>query len=183
MKEINEALLKQNEDNLLYYESLAAELKLAEDPADLALAEEELAEAGLLKRRRKPQTKKQSVPYSLYEKDGCKIYCGKGAIQNEFVTFKIGKEQDLWLHAAKSHGAHVILSFKGEEPPVSALLYAAEIAAYYSERRGDVKTDVDYTRRKNVRRHPAKKVGLVYYTDYKTVSVTPNGHEEAKTSF
>ena len=182
-KEINESLLKQNQDNLLYYESLSAELKLADDPRDLTLLEEELAEAGLLKIRRKAQTKKPTVPYTVYEKDGCKIYCGKGALQNELVTFKLGKEGDLWLHAAKSHGAHAIISSPNGEPAEKTILFAAELAAYYSERRDDQTVAVDYTHRRNVRRHPAKKVGLVYYTDYKTIIVRPSGHEESKTSF
>ena len=39
---------------------------------------------------------------------------------------------------------------------------------------------VSRPKRKNVRRHPAKKVGLVYYTDYKTIAVKPNAHDESK---
>lgn len=182
-KEINENLLRQNQDNLLYYESLAIELKIAEDLSDLAMTEEELRAAGLIKTQRKAEQKKDSPRCLLFEKDGCKIYCGKGALQNEFVTFKLGKEQDLWLHAAKSHGAHIIISSEKEEIKEETILFAAEIAAYYSERREDAVVSVDYTRRKNVRRHPAKKTGLVYYTDYKTIAVHPNAHEEARKSF
>ncbi|HCJ01798.1 MAG TPA: hypothetical protein DHV31_02780 [Clostridiales bacterium] len=179
-KEINEKLLKQNEDNLLYYHALETELKLAETPQDLALTEESMREAGLIKAQRKGKKKEPQILFLTYEKDGHKIYCGKGGLQNEYVTFKVGRENDIWLHAAKSHGAHVILSTEGKEPPEALLLFAAEIAAYYSERREDLSVEVDYTKRKNVRRHPAKKVGLVYYTDYKTIAARPNAHEEAK---
>ena len=70
-----------------------------------------------------------------------------------------------------------------EEIKEETILFAAEIAAYYSERREDAVVSVDYTRRKNVRRHPAKKTGLIYYTDYKTIHVHPNAHEEARKSF
>ena len=74
----------------------------------------------------------------------------------------------------------MILSPEEKEVSDEAILFAAEIAAYYSERREDQTVSVDYTKRKNVRRHPAKKVGLVYYTDYKTIAVKPNAHDESK---
>lgn len=178
--EINRAMLKQNQDNLLYYEELSAQIKMAETVQDLSIAEEEMRAAGLLKTQRKTRAKEAPMRAMSFCAFGCKIYCGKGGLQNEYVTFKLGKENDVWLHAAKSHGAHVILS--PEEKPISdeALLFAAEIAAYYSERRADQTVSVDYTKRKNVRRHPAKKVGLVYYTDYKTIAVKPNSHENNK---
>ena len=181
-KEINETLLKQNQDNLLYYDALAAEIKMAETAEDLALIEEEMREAGILKIQRQPKKKEKerAIPFLTFEAEGYTIYCGKGGLQNEHVTFKVAKERDVWLHAAKSHGAHVIVKADRGAVPERILLVAAEIAAYYSERRGDQKVEVDYTERKNVRRHPAKKIGLVYYTDYMTVAAKPNAHEEYK---
>ena len=136
-KEINEVLLKQNQDNLLYYEALAAQLKLADSTEDVAITEEEMREAGLIKIQRKGKTAKPQIGCLVFEKNGCKIYSGKGGLQNEYVTFKIGRENDIWLHAAKSHGAHVIIATEGKEPTEELILFAAEIAAYYSERRED----------------------------------------------
>ena len=178
--EINQAMLKQNQDNLLYYEELAAQIKMAETVQDITITEEEMRAAGLLKTQRKAHAKESSVKALSFQKFGCRIYCGKGGLQNEYVTFKLGKENDVWLHAAKSHGAHVILSPEEKEVTEEAILFAAEIAAYYSERREDQSVSVDYTKRKNVRRHPAKKIGLVYYSDYKTIAVKPNAHDESK---
>ena len=181
-KEINETLLKQNQDNLLYYDALTAEIKMAESAEDLALIEEEMRESGILKTQKQPKKKEKerAIPFLSFEADGYAIYCGKGGLQNEQVTFKIGKDRDLWLHAAKSHGAHVIVKADKGSIPDRILLIASEIAAYYSERRADQKVEVDYTERRNVRRHPAKKIGLVYYTDYSTVAAKPNAHEELK---
>ena len=179
-KQVNETLLKQNQDNLLYYQSLVAELKLAEDPQDLVFTERAMREAGLIKAKQKAKAKEAPILCLTFRKNGGKIYCGKGGLQNEYVTFKLGRENDVWLHAAKSHGAHVILSTENGAPSEEMILFAAEIAAYYSERREDVSVEVDYTKRKNVRRHPAKKVGLVYYSDYKTIAARPNPHSEAK---
>ena len=179
-KEINENLLQQNKDNLLYYEALTAQLKLADSVEDVVLTEEEMRESGLLKTQRSAKAKEKAIPFLTFEYQNCKIYCGKGGLQNEYVTFKVGKERDLWLHAAKSHGAHVIVACESGTVPEKVVLLAAEIAAYYSERRLDQKVEVDYTLRRNVRRHPAKKIGLVYYADYQTIAVRPNAHDECK---
>ena len=178
--EINQSLLKQNQDNLLYFEELAAQIKMAESVQDLSITEEEMRAAGLIRSAKQKQTKKETPRCMTFRKDGCVIYCGKGGVQNEYVTFKLGKENDIWLHAAKSHGAHVIISSEKKEIGEDVLLFAAEIAAYYSERRDDLSVFVDYTKRKNVRRHPAKKMGLVYYSDYKTIAVKPDAHTERK---
>jgi len=180
-KEMSEDLLRRNQDNLLYYQAIAAQLKLAENADDLMVTEEEMREAGLLKSPRRVQKNEKSLPYSEYSFQGYRIYCGKGGLQNDFVTFKLGKDRDIWFHAAKSHGAHVIVvADKGEQINDEVIAYAAEIAAYFSERREDLSVTVDYTERKNVRRHPAKKAGLVYYSDYKSISVRPNAHPDTK---
>ncbi|MBQ9370388.1 MAG: NFACT family protein [Clostridia bacterium] len=180
-KEINETLLAQNEANLMYYETLLTQLKLAETQEDIAITEEEMRQAGLLRAAKKERNKKALPSYMIFEAGGYEILCGKGGIQNELITFKVAKERDLWLHVAKSHGSHVIvLSEKNATIPEMVLLIAAEIAAYYSDRRTDVSVPIDYTARRNVRRHPAKKVGLVYYSDYKTIDVVPNAHPELK---
>ena len=178
-KEINEALLTQNEANLSYLENLLAQLKLADNQEDILLTEEEMQEAGLLRMHSKARTNKKPLPsYLCFEIEGYDVLCGKGGLQNELITFKIAKERDIWLHAAKSHGAHVVILGARDDLPENVLLQAAEIAAYYSERRQEVSVPIDYTVRKNVRSHPAKKVGLVYYSDYKTIDVKPNPHPE-----
>ena len=177
-KEINETLLTQNEANLAYLENLLAQLKIADNQEDISLTEEEMQAAGLLRLQKIKRNQKPLPSYLTFEIEGYTILCGKGGIQNELITFKIAKERDIWLHVAKSHGAHVVILSAKEDLPETVLLKAAEIAAYYSDRRQDVSVPVDYTTRKNVRRHPAKKVGLVYYSDYKTIDVKPNPHLE-----
>jgi len=180
-KEINEALLAQNEATILYLEGLLSQIHLAETQEDLSITEEEMLQAGLLRTQKGRRISKSSPSYIVFEKDGVEILCGKGGEQNELITFKLAKERDLWLHVAKSHGSHVvILSKMGFDVPESVLLTAAEIAAYYSDRRTDVSVPIDYTLRRNVRRHPAKKVGLVYYSDYKTIDVKPSAHSELR---
>ena len=40
------------------------------------------------------------------------------------------------------------------------------------------KIEVDYTFKKHVKKPPKSKPGSVIYTDYKTIIVNPNSHEE-----
>ena len=68
----------------------------------------------------------------------------------------------------------------GKPVPDEVLLAAAEICAYYSDGRAGSKIPVDYTRRASVKKPPKANAGFVIYTDYKTVLVSPNAHEELR---
>ncbi len=178
-KEINQAMLEQNKENLEYYASLLSQLALAQNIEDVSITEEEMQNVGLLRKKQaKGKEKKSAAKFYVFLCEGFRLLCGRGGQQNDEVTFKEAKEGDLWLHAAKSHGTHVVILTEKRNVPERVLLAAAEIAAYYSERRKDENVSIDYTLRKFVRRHPAKKPGLVYYTDYKTIVVKPNDHSE-----
>ena len=81
----------------------------------------------------------------------------------------------MWLHTKDFHSSHVIIKTGNSPVPDDVLLFAAEICAYYSDARSADKVPVDYTLRKFVKRS-GKNVGLVYYTDQKTVFVRPDAH-------
>jgi len=68
----------------------------------------------------------------------------------------------------------VIISTMGEEPDADTLEDAACIAAYYSKGRGGTKVPVDYTKVRYVKKPSGAKPGMVIYTDYKTILVTPD---------
>ncbi len=119
-----------------------------------------------------PKKQKKSAPsaplHIIFE--GADIYVGKNNIQNNAVTFSIASSNDLWLHAKDYHGAHTII--KGNVTD-RILQRAAEICAYFSETKDSPKAEIDYTLRKNVKRHKSGVPGLVTYTDFKTVVVQP----------
>ncbi len=102
--------------------------------------------------------------------DGFDVYAGKNNMQNIEVTFKIGESNDVWLHTKNYHGSHVII--KGN-PSQKALYGAACLAAYYSEGKNSDKVEVDYTLRKNVKKIPSSFMGLVTYTNFKTILAKP----------
>ena len=90
------------------------------------------------------------------------------------MTFKTANGNDIWLHAKDSHGSHVIIFAEGETVPETVIAKAAAIAAHYSEAGTSDKAVVDYTARKNVKRHPCGKPGMVLYTVYNSVAVKPD---------
>ncbi|MFA6866640.1 MAG: NFACT family protein [Clostridia bacterium] len=125
------------------------------------------------KQKRKP---KPSMPTHIVIK-GFDIYIGKNSIQNVETTFNIGNGGDIWLHTKDYHGCHAII--KGT-PDDDTIYKVACIVAYYSEGRTSDKVNVDYTLRKFVKKQPNSFIGMVNYTNYKTVLVPPTSIEEIK---
>ncbi|MDR1906514.1 MAG: NFACT family protein [Clostridiales bacterium] len=143
--------------------------------------ETELSEAGLIREKAvKPTKKTKNVkktapaakPYECVV-DGFKIYAGRNNIQNDYVTFTLAKNSDVWLHTKGYHGAHVIISAEGRSVPDSVLLAAAAIAAGFSKARASQNVPVDYAERRYVKRIRGATKGMATYTNFKTLFVAP----------
>lgn len=104
--------------------------------------------------------------------EGYTVYIGKNNRQNDEITFQLADRSDLWFHAKGFHGSHVVVKCGGKTPSETVLLRAAELAAYYSGAKNAPKAEVDYTEKRFVKRQ-GNVLGLVYYTDYKTLFVKP----------
>ena len=107
--------------------------------------------------------------------DGAVAFVGRSPRDNERLTFSVARPEDLWFHARGIPGAHVILKLAhaGETPTDEQIARAAALAAGASRAADAAKVDVDYTQRKHVRRQGKGATGLVWYTDFKTILVTP----------
>ncbi|HEX7041116.1 MAG TPA: NFACT family protein [Trueperaceae bacterium] len=104
---------------------------------------------------------------------GFEVVVGRNARENDAVTFGIARSLDLWLHAQGYRGAHVVVRSAGREVPFDTVLFAARLAAGFSEARGSSNVPVDYTLRKHVWRPKGAAPGAVQYTRQKTVYVEP----------
>ena len=105
--------------------------------------------------------------------DGYHIYVGKNNHQNEYITFELANGGDMWFHAKKIPGSHVIVKTDSAELPDSVYETAAAVAAYYSKASEGTKTDVDYLQRRDVKKPNGAKPGyVIYYTNY-SMTVTP----------
>lgn len=110
---------------------------------------------------------------------GYEIYVGRSAKENDAITFKLARSRDLWLHVQGYRGAHVVVRAQGREIPFDTVLFAARLAAGFSQARHSDNVPVDYTERKNVWRPKGAAAGAVNFAHNKTVYVTPARDDEA----
>ncbi len=101
------------------------------------------------------------------------IFVGRNNRGNDELTFQLARKDDIWCHASKVHGSHVIISCGGNMPPDDTVTQAAQLAAYYAESVGGQNIAVDVTAVKQVKKIPSGKPGMVIYHTYKTVIVNP----------
>lgn len=153
-----------------HLESIQTALDLAESEDDLLQIREELEAGGYVKARHTGRKKKRSVsapPLHFLSSDGHDIYVGKNNLQNEQVTFSIGSANDWWFHAKKMPGSHVIVKCGNDELPDEVFEEAGRLAAYYSKGRSAPKVEIDYTRRRNLKKPAGANPGFViYHTNY-----------------
>ncbi len=165
-------------------DQLMAMLEISDEYAQIEQLAQEAEELGYLRehpdplqagRRRRAQ---QARPLHLVSSDGFDIFVGRSARQNEEVTFRIGRGEDLWVHVRTIHGAHVIVRSGGREVPERTIEEAAGLAAYFSQAQGEAAVEVDVCRRSLVRKVPGGPPGLVTYRAERTLRVAPRPPEK-----
>ena len=166
------------EEDLHYLQSVLVSLDFLQTQEDIDGLRRELVDMGYLKKRKSPKGKPQKhiLPYMQFtSSDGHPIYVGKNNYQNDELTMKFAKITDLWLHIKDGPGSHVIVKLPpGQMPSDTTLMEAAMLAAYYSKGKHSSNVAIDYTFRKNVKKIPNAKPGMVIYTNFKTLYVTPD---------
>ena len=178
LKNAEKELTKQmelGESELHYLKSVLEELNRAQTDAELEEIKRELQEGGYLRFEsgRKKIKAAKLQPMRFESTDGYPIYVGRNNRQNDELTFKMARKDDIWCHASKVHGSHVIISCGGTTPPDDTITQAAQLAAYYAETGSGQNISVDVTPVKQVKKIPNGKPGMVIYHTYKTVIANP----------
>jgi hypothetical protein len=107
---------------------------------------------------------------------GLSVLVGRNARENHHLTFRVARAEDLWLHARDVPGSHVVLRDDEGRAGADDLREAAEVAAFFSEARGESLVDVHVTRRKHVK--PARGgPGRVFVAHSDTLRVPPRDPE------
>ncbi|RUL55862.1 Rqc2 family fibronectin-binding protein [Lysinibacillus antri] len=168
---VNEQIEKTNSD-VQYFEMLLAQVEQA-SPADIEEIREELAEQGYLRLRSSKKKKKPTKPSpeQYVSSSGIQISVGKNNKQNDYLTFKLAKRSEIWLHTKDIPGSHVVIH--SSEPDETTLLEAATLSAYFSKARDSSSVPVDYTEIRQVKKPSGAKPGFVIYFEQKTLYVTP----------
>lgn len=166
--------------NLLdYLSQLEDFITRADSVSDLEEIREEMVENKLIKRksRKKKKKSKKSKPLHYKTESGADIYVGKNSKQNDYITLKLARKEDLWFHVKDLPGSHVIL--KTDKLVDEDIRLAAYLAATNSSVSNDNKVDVDYTEKKNVNKAKGAKDGMVYYENFTTITVDTESEPEA----
>lgn len=158
--------------DLEYLESVLEELERAETDQDFSDIREELRQAGFLRKQGKKQLSRPAKPLEFRTSAGLRVLVGRSNRQNDRLTHDADR-RDLWLHTQKIHGAHVILCTGGREADPASLEEAAGLAAWYSQAKGSANVPVDCTVVKNVKKPAGARPGMVTYTNFRTLYVTP----------
>lgn len=166
-------LIEETKATILYLESVETVLNQA-GLEEIAEIREELIQTGFIRRRQREKIHKRKKPEQYLASDGKTIiYVGRNNLQNEELTFKMARKEELWFHAKDIPGSHVVIS-GNLDPSDEVKTDAAELAAYFSKGRLSNLVQVDMIEVKKLNKPTGGKPGFVTYTGQKTLRVTPD---------
>jgi len=171
-------LIEETKATILYLESVETVLNQA-GLEEIAEIREELIQTGFIRRRQREKIHKRKKPEQYLASDGKTIiYVGRNNLQNEELTFKMARKEELWFHAKDIPGSHVVIS-GNLDPSDEVKTDAAELAAYFSKGRLSNLVQVDMIEVKKLNKPTGGKPGFVTYTGQKTLRVTPDSEKIA----
>lgn len=167
----------QARDEAEYLKSVQEDLQTASDRDELLAIRSQLARRGYVRKGTGKVSGTRSVPsppYKTVEYEGWEILVGKSAAGNDYITMKIARPDDLWLHAEGMPGSHVVVRNPGKRDiPDQILKKATSLAAYHSKGKNSAKVPVTYTRAAFVKKPKGAAPGSVVLTARKTIMAAP----------
>jgi predicted ribosome quality control (RQC) complex YloA/Tae2 family protein len=106
---------------------------------------------------------------------GFEILIGRGAQENDELTFEVASAADRWLHVAGGiPGSHVVIRNPERGViPAEVVRRAAALAAWFSRARDRALVEVHHCRVADVRKPKGAPAGMVQLTRYERVRVKP----------
>ena len=116
----------------------------------------------------------ERLPYRTVVFMGYTIMIGKNANDNDELTLRHTYKEDLWLHAKDVSGSHVVVKHQaGKNFPKDVIERAAQLAAFYSKRKGESLCPVSYTSKKFVRKRKGDPPGMMVVEKEKVILIEP----------
>ena len=182
--------LNEVDNDISYLESTLLWINNAKSVDDLSVIYSELEDEGYLKKKglhKNPSKNKKASykpnPIKYHLSSGYEVLVGRNNRENDYLTTRLAKKTDLWLHVKDIPGSHVIVSIPKNiniSDLESEVIYeAAAIAAYHSRAAGGENVPVDYVSVRHVKKPKNAKPGMVIFTSNKTVYVNPGLPHEA----
>jgi predicted ribosome quality control (RQC) complex YloA/Tae2 family protein len=127
---------------------------------------------GIMVEKQETQAKEDKFKkYMLSE--GFVLYVGKNAKNNDELTLRFAKPNDIWLHARGVSGSHCVIRVDGREPSKGIIKEAAAIAAFYSKAKTSHLAPVAYTQKKYVSKPKGANPGAVVIRREEVILVEP----------
>lgn len=174
---------KEAEKELDYIGSIVFSLENAKNIHDLHEIYQEISEnittkKEVLKNQKNISKKKiidTTSDFDTIEIQGHTIYIGKNNIQNDYISLKLAKPNDIWFHTQKIHGSHILLrnpeNLDFSDIPEDVLYKCACLAKENSKAALATNVSVDYCFARYVKKVSGAKPGMVIYTNFKTIIV------------
>jgi predicted ribosome quality control (RQC) complex YloA/Tae2 family protein len=169
-------LIEVSLNEIQYLENILYSIEACETTDDLDEIYNELISEGIMKKKSKVKKEKEFKPefMTFISSGNHEILVGKNNLQNDMLTFKVGKKDDYWFHAKSIPGSHVIIRTNGDELTDDEYVEAARIAAYYSKGKNSSSVEIDYTKKSNLKKLPNAKPGFVIYDTNYSMMVAPS---------
>jgi predicted ribosome quality control (RQC) complex YloA/Tae2 family protein len=148
-------------------------IELAEEDVEAAM---ELLPPPLRRRMSQPlpsrrQTEGPRVPYRSFWWRDVELRVGRGARDNDALTFHHARGNEIWMHVRGRPGAHVVLRFRDEAPPLELLLAGAQLALAGSKVQDGDRAEVAWTRVKDVKKPKGLPPGKVLVSNERVLLV------------
>jgi hypothetical protein len=158
--------IEQANEKILLNEAKLATVLVAQNMKDLRQFE--------LPETKSKSKQEQRETYREFLHNGWKVLVGKSAANNDELTLKVAHKNDLWLHAKGVSGSHVIIKHQNNKVfPNEVIIFAAQVAAYYSKSKGSAMVPVIYTPKKFVRKPKGAEPGQVFVEKEEITLVSP----------
>jgi predicted ribosome quality control (RQC) complex YloA/Tae2 family protein len=112
--------------------------------------------------------------FKYFKFEGYEILVGRNAKNNDLLTQRYARKDDMWLHARDVAGSHVVIRKQaGKNFPITVIERAAGLAAYFSKRKSDTLCPVIVTPKKFVRKTRDLGDGQVIVEKEEVIMIEP----------
>lgn len=187
--EVNAKKVGETDDEILTCKKLVllCETALAEQvagPANNLIGQIEAALAGHLPQNAPSLSisnhHEEKIPYRHFSVDGWDVYVGKNDRQNDELTTRFAKSNDLWLHVAGHAGSHLVIRRpdRNAQVPQEIINKVASLAVWFSKAKHTSYAEVHVTEARFVRKRRHSPPGQVIAERCKPIRVSPRSPQE-----
>lgn len=170
---------KRLAEDLKELSAFLTHVESADGPEELRLLEHEATKRHWLHVQQLSTRSREERPFEghrvreLLGPNGYRVLFGENATSNDYLTHRIARPSDVWMHIRGSTSAHVVIVTGGKPDKVGpeVLRFAAEIAVRNSPSKHSKYVPVDWTLKKYVRKPRGAPAGTALYTHEKTLHV------------